>query len=205
MKKNTKKSLIKNGIFGLAILLLFLTGAHTEVIAFVQRGMLKTGLMDPKVEALIEAYDATETEGTKVAPGTKADFNLQLVDINGAGVSMEQFRGKAIFINVWATWCPPCIAEMPGINELYKDLKDENVEFIMLSMDEDFNKAIDFQKKKDYDFNIYSLAAPLPQMYSSRAIPTTFVIDANGHLALTHKGIGDFNTEEFRDFLNKIQ
>lgn len=204
MKNKTKKSIIKNGLFGLGILILFLTGAHTEVLAFVQRGVLQTGLMNPKVEHTVTNKTSSRKEGTPITK-EKADLNLQLVDAQGNRLSMEDFRGKAIFLNVWATWCPPCIAEMPGINELYKDVKNQNVEFVMLSVDQNFGKAIEFREDKNFDFNIYQLAGPMPPMYASQAIPTTYVIDAQGNLVLTHKGMGDFDTQEFRDFIDEIQ
>ena len=204
MKKKTKNSIIKNGLFGLGVLILFLTGAHTEVLAFVQRGVLQTGLMNPKVEQTVASETSREAAGVPTAK-EKSDLNLRLMDAQGNRLSMEDFRGKAIFLNVWATWCPPCIAEMPGINELYKDVKDQNVEFVMLSVDQDFDKAIEFRENKDFDFNIYQLAGPMPAMYASQAIPTTYVIDAQGNLVLTHKGMGDFDTQEFRDFIDEIQ
>lgn len=204
MKKKTKKSLIKNGIFLGVIAVLFITGAHTEVLAFMQRGILKTGLMNPDVEQTAQLADADQNAGA-METKEKADLGMRLIDVNGDALSLEDFEGKAIFLNVWATWCPPCIAEMPGINELYKDVKDQNVEFVMLSVDQDFGKAIDFKDDKDFEFNIYQLGGPMPSMYASRAIPTTYVIDAQGNLVLTHKGMGDFDTKEFREFIASIQ
>lgn len=204
MKKKTKKSLIKNGIFLGVIAVLFITGAHTEVLAFMQRGILKTGLMNPDVEQTAPLADAGQNAGA-METKEKADLGMRLIDVNGDALSLEDFEGKAIFLNVWATWCPPCIAEMPGINELYKDVKDQNVEFVMLSVDQDFGKAIDLKDDKDFEFNIYQLGGPMPSMYASRAIPTTYVIDAQGNLVLTHKGMGDFDTQEFREFIASIQ
>lgn len=205
MKNKTKNSLIKNAVFVAVIAVLFITGAHTEVLAFVQRGILQTGLMNPKVEqpAGYQSHHMDDSSLPEIKE--KADLNLRLVDAQGKTMSLEDFQGKAIFLNVWATWCPPCIAEMPGINELYKDVKDQNVEFVMLSVDEDFGKAVDFRENKNFEFNIYQLGGPMPSMYASRAIPTTYVIDAEGNLVLTHKGMGDFDTKEFREFLARIQ
>lgn len=204
MKNTTKKSIVKNGLIGLGILILILTGAHTEVLAFVQRGVLQTGLLNPKIEQSF-ASETSSRVGDMSVGIEKADLNLQLMDAQGNRINMKEFHGKAIFLNVWATWCPPCIAEMPGINELYKDVKDENIEFVMLSVDQNFNKAIEFRENKNFDFNIYQLAGSMPSMYASQAIPTTYVIDAKGNLVLTHKGMGDFDTQEFRDFINEIQ
>ena len=197
MNKKAKKNLIEYGITGTIILTLFLTGLHTEVFGFVQRGILKTGLMDPDVEA-----KAPTTDNSKKI---KADFNMSLINSKGELVEMEELRGKVIFFNIWATWCPPCVAEMPGINNLYNDTKAEDVAFIMLSVDNDFQKAIDYNKSKGYDFEVYKLAGSLPSMYASQAIPTTYIIDAEGNLALTHKGMGDYDSEEFKGFLNNLK
>jgi len=197
MNKKVKKNLIEFGITGTIILTLFLTGLHTEVFGFVQRGILKTGIMDPDLE--------TKPASTVQSKKPKADFNMSLINSKGERVEMEALRGKVIFFNIWATWCPPCVAEMPGINNMYNDMKDDNVAFIMLSVDNDFQKAIDFNKRKGYDFEVYKLAGSLPPMYASQAIPTTYVIDAEGNLALTHKGMGDYDSEEFKEFLTNLK
>ena len=197
MNKKIKKTLLEYGVIGTIILTLFFTGLHTEVFGFIQRGMLETGIMNPEVEETFEPAPGTENP--------RADFSLKLINSKGEKVNMEQFKGKVIFINLWATWCPPCIAEMPGINALYNDVKNENVEFLMLSLDDSFEKAKKFRDKKGFDFEIYKLDGQLPQMYYSRSIPTTYVVGADGNLALTHSGMADYDTEEFKEFLRKLQ
>ena len=94
---------------------------------------------------------------------------------------------------------------MPGINNLYNDVNKEDVVFIMLSVDQDFQKAIDFNKKKGYDFEVYRVDGQLPQMYSTQSIPTTYVIDANEKIALTHLGMGDYDTDEFKEYLQDLK
>lgn len=197
MNKKLKKNLIEYGLIGAVFIGLFVTGLHTEVFGFLQRGILATGLMDPEIEEQAEIASAT--------PAKAAILDIGLVNSEGEKVNMEQFRGKVIFLNFWATWCPPCIAEMPGINNLYHEMKDDNVEFVMLSVDQNFEKAKKFRDKKGYGFEIYKATGPIPQMYSSRSIPTTYVIDAQGNLALTHLGMGDFDTKEFQQFLKELQ
>ena len=197
MNSKIKKNLKEYGIIGGVFLLLFVTGLHTEVFAFLQRGILATGIMDPEVE--------TPADLAVNTPENKADLSIKLLTPEGEIVEMADFKGKVIFFNIWATWCPPCIAEMPGINRLYNDESAEDVAFIMLSVDQDFQKAIEFKKNKEFDFEIYQLASPMPSMYSSNAIPTTYVIDADGNLALTHKGMGQFDTREFKEFLEGLK
>ncbi len=188
-----KKNLIEYGVMGAVLLTLILTGLQTELFGFIQRGLLETGLMNPDVEE-------------KAAPGNisanpKADFSMILSNSKGEEVSIKQFRGKVIFINLWATWCPPCIAEMPGINSLYQDVKDEGVVFLMISVDDNFEKAKRFKEKKGFDFEIYQVNGGIPQMYYSRSIPTTYIINAQGELVLTHTGMADYHTAEFKEFL----
>lgn len=197
MNKKTKKNIIEYGIIAAVILTLFATGLHTEVIGFLQRGILKTGLMDP---------DLKETNGfANKENNPPANYNLSLVNSNGEEISMEDYRGKVIFMNVWATWCPPCVAEMPGINKLYNDVKKEDFVFIMLSVDQDFQRAIDFNEKKGYDFEVFRALGPMPPIYNAKSLPTTYVIAADGTLALTHMGMGDYDTEEFKEFLRDLK
>lgn len=197
MNKKTKKSLIEFAVFAGIMLTLFLTGWHTEVFGFLQRGILKTGIFNPDVE--------NKAETGKATAHPEADFSMRLINSKGEKVSMGQLRGKVIFLNLWATWCPPCIAEMPGINKLYNEVKEEDIVFLMLSLDEDFEKAKHFVKKKDFDFEVYTLDGGMPQMYNSQSIPATFVIDAEGGLALTHEGMADYNDADFKTFLLELK
>lgn len=196
MNKKLKKSLIEYGLFFGIILTLFLTGLHTEVFGFIQRGMLKTGILKPNVETMNENKPS----------GPVADFDLKLINSKGERVNMADYRGKVIFMNIWATWCPPCIAEMPGINSLHNKLNDEDVVFLMISVDDDFEKAKRFNQRRGFDFDVFALDGYLPKMYHSQSIPTTFVINANGELVLTHKGMANYDTKEFQEFLraNKV-
>ncbi|MFO8147414.1 MAG: TlpA family protein disulfide reductase [Bacteroidota bacterium] len=194
MKKKTKKSLIEYGVIIAIFGGLYITGLHTEVLGFLQRGILATGIMNPDLDK--------KDDPAVIENNPQADFSMKLINSKGEQVAMEELRGKVIFMNIWATWCPPCIAEMPGINKLYKDVDKENVAFIMLSVDQDFQKAIDYNKRKGYDFEVYEAVGGLPQMYHSQSIPTTYVIDSGGNLVLTHMGMGDYNTKDFKEFLN---
>lgn len=194
MKKNSgyKKLLLEWGVMLAAGFLLYVSGLHTEVIGKVQQGLLLSGIMRPDVEEALPAEERKNPE---------ADFSLSLRNQQGEKVEMEDLRGKVIFMNLWATWCPPCIAEMPGIDALAKKIEDEDVVFLMLSLDQDFEKAKAFHERKDFSFDVYAVEGNLPKMYYSQSIPTTYVISAEGELVLTHTGMADYNTKEFQEFL----
>lgn len=204
--KNLKKTWIQYGIFAVVAITLYATGMHTEVIGFAQRGLLATGLMNPDVEeiAQLRNNEIENKDETAIMPNrTQADFNLKLIDKDGNTKTLAELKGKVIFMNFWATWCPPCIAEMPSIDRLHEEMGDE-VAFVMLSLDQDFDKAKAFDKRKGYNLPIYTLGSRLPSMYQSSAIPTTYIIDADGNLALTHKGMADYSDPEFKKFLNSL-
>lgn len=206
-KNNKKRTFIQYAIFGIIAVTLYATGMHTEVIGFAQRGLLETGLMKPDIPEGKEIAQVRHSEAPPAAElrnSPKADFSLRLKNEEGKIVSLSSLKGRVIFINIWATWCPPCVAEMPGINELHQEVGDE-VAFVMLSVDQNFETAKSYKERKDYQLPIYSLAGNLPAMYQSSAIPTTFVIDADGNLALTHKGMADYNSDKFRKFLKSLK
>ncbi|MEO8933109.1 MAG: TlpA disulfide reductase family protein [Xanthomarina sp.] len=194
MKAKTKKSLIQYVLFGAIALSLYVTGLHAEVVGFAQRGLMATGIMKPD----LDEYEFP------INNSAKADLNFRLINSKGEIVDMNHLKGKVIFMNMWATWCPPCIAEMPGISKLAKSMENENVEFIMISYDKNFNTAKKYKENKGFHFDVHSLEGQLPNMFSSRGIPATYVIDARGELAFTHIGMGEFDTDEFRDFLKTL-
>ncbi|WP_456866130.1 TlpA family protein disulfide reductase [Galbibacter sp. BG1] len=205
MDKKKKKTWIQYGIFAVVAIFLYATGLHTEVIGFAQRGLLATGLMNPDVAEIAQARNNESTATITEKPSlTKVDYNLKLTDRDGNVHSLEEFNGKVIFLNFWATWCPPCVAEMPSIDKLHEEMGDD-VPFVLLSFDDDFEKAKAFDKRKGYDLPIYAPASNLPVMFQLSALPTTYVIDAKGNLALTHKGMADYSDPEFKNFLNSLK
>ncbi|MDJ1499215.1 TlpA disulfide reductase family protein [Xanthocytophaga agilis] len=187
--------IIKHPAFEWTLLLgipaiLYLTGWHTETIGGLQRMILATGIIK------------ADTEQNQTDSSPDADYNVNLQTLDGKDISLKELKGKVIFMNIWATWCPPCIAEMPGIQKLYEQVKSEDIAFVMISVDENPAKAQKFIKRKEYTFPVYQLTSKaIPQMYASESIPVTFVISASGKLVLKHSGMADYNSDAFRDFL----
>ena len=188
MKKETKKEIIKWTVTLGVILTLWVTGWYRPVISKIQQGILLTGIVQPDIkklhsDAVIEAY---------------------FLDENNNTISLSDFRGQVVFLNIWATWCPPCRAEMPGIQTLYDDLEKQDVAFVMLSTDQDFAKAVQFKKANGFTFPIYSLEQNLPAELSTSSIPATFVFDKKGAIQMTHEGMAKYNTDKFKQFLNAL-
>ncbi len=185
-----KKELLQWGVIFLIGAILYGTGYHTEVIGKLQSVILYIGLFQPDVEESIQH-------------GNRADYNMPLLSINGDRASLSEFEGKTIFLNFWATWCPPCIAEMPNIQQLYNDIKNDDVVFVMASLDQDPQKARDFVKRKEFTFPVYSVLSK-PRIYDTSMVPTTYVISPSGELVMKHAGMANYNTDAFKDFLTRI-
>ncbi len=183
-KKSFKKEMLEWGVF-LAILLgIYFTGLHTQI----QRLFLATGFFQAATEVPVEEQ-------------TMADYNLRLRSLQGEAVDFKELAGKTIFMNLWATWCPPCVAEMPNIQSLYDQVAAEDIVFVMLSLDQDPNKAISFIEKKGFDFPVYFLDSHLPSVYETNSIPSTFVISPEGKIVTRHLGMANYNTTDFKEFL----
>jgi thiol-disulfide isomerase/thioredoxin len=190
-KKNVR-SIIEWSILISVVLVLYLTGWHTQVIGTLQRGILATGLITPDIPENTTGFET-------------ANLGFSFTDESGAIQSLSDFRGEVIFMNVWATWCPPCIAEMPSIHSLYSDFKDdENISFILVSMDEDFEKAKKFMATRGYNLPIYHYRSKVPGTYQSSVIPTTYIISPESEIVLQKEGFAKYDTEEFKTFLREL-
>ncbi len=137
-------------------------------------------------------------------PAVDADFNLPLHSLDGKSISLQDLKGKVIFLNVWASWCPPCRSEMPGIAELYQESGTDGVAFVMLAIDENHDLLRRYLDQKGYQFPVYLPASSIPSAYLTQSIPATFVINRQGQIVFRHEGVADYNSPEFKAFLSKL-
>lgn len=184
-----KKELKEWGIFGVIILTLYLTGLHSNVAAFAQRIILETGLISANTDIPESPEDV--------------DYNFQLKDLQGNEVNLADFKDKVIFMNIWATWCPPCIAEMPNIQSLYDKVNNDEVVFIMLSMDNEVSKVQRYIDKKGFTFPVYMAASKVPDVFRAPSIPTTLVISPKGKIISKRVGMANYDKKSFLNFLLK--
>lgn len=119
---------------------------------------------------------------------------------NSAGITATTagLKGKVVFINFWASWCPPCRAEMPSLELLYKKLQnDDRFVFLFINEDEDKSKAIKYLEKNHFTIPLYNRSGDVPNEIFSGTLPTTIVIDKDGKVVLKHEGIAGYNTDAF--------
>ncbi|NGP87666.1 TlpA family protein disulfide reductase [Fodinibius halophilus] len=191
-----KRSLIEWSVIGVVIALLYFTGWHTEVLGTLQRGMLWTGLFDA------DTSQVTTTDGPVL---TSQDYQFELLQTNGSRTNLSNFKGDVIFLNVWASWCPPCVAEMPTIETLYNEVSDnKNIRFILLSMDQEPQKAVQFMQGKEFDMPYYFPASKLPAEFQSQYLPTTYVISKEGKIIYKKEGIADYSATVFMQWIEEM-
>ena len=184
-----KKEIKSWGIMLSLIAFLYFTGLLTPIMGGLQSLLLATGIKKPKITLVDKS-------------NTQFDYQGAFVDLEGNRVMLEEYRGKTVFINLWATWCPPCRAEMPHIESLYKKVIDqENLVFLMIALDKEMDKSKDFIEKKGFTFPVVHASYGLNAALQSQSIPSTLVVNSNGEIVFYQEGMSNFDTQQFREFL----
>jgi peroxiredoxin len=119
--------------------------------------------------------------------------NFTLPGLDGKMISLSDYRGHVVLVNIWATWCPPCVGEMPSMEELYRALKGENFEILAVSIDALGKEAVaPFMKK--YNLSFPALMDPdgtIKTLFQTTGVPESFIINKQG--ILVEKIIGPRN------------
>ena len=120
-------------------------------------------------------------------------------------VSLAQLRGKPVLLNFWATWCPPCIEEMPSLVQLQKQLGDK---VTILAVSEDADDAAYKQFVRDHNIDLLTVRDPknaANTLYGTFKFPETYVIDKDGVIRRKFIGAADWTNPEIIEYLNKLQ
>lgn len=175
--------------FSFILIILFVPQAK----ALVLQGLMKAGLFSPKLE-LTESPPTSDLSG------------ITFSNSKGQLLHLSDLKGKVILINFWATWCPPCRAEMPGLNTLYNTFKDDkDIVFIFADADGDLAKSAKFMQRHNYNLPLYKIESNLPTQIFESTLPTTVIFDKQGRLSFKHEGMTDYADKKFIDFLNKLK
>jgi len=185
----TKKN-ITNGLFIAMLMVVLLV---PSVKALVMQGLMEVGLFKP----------STNHQKIKIAQDLST---IKFKDAKGNVVSLADLRGKVVFVNFWATWCPPCLAEMPSVNKLYQQFeKDAEVVFIMVDADSNFTKAQAYMDRKKYKLPIYAVASTIPEIMFRGSLPTTIVFDKKGRISYNDEGAANYSNPKFIAFIKQLK
>jgi peroxiredoxin len=135
---------------------------------------------------------------TRIKKGVSApDFSLP--DLEGKMVSLSDLKGKIVFLNIWATWCPPCVEEMPSMEKLYKVMENEKFQILAVSVDADGAKAVKpFVEKHKLSFPVLTdTKGTIRALYQTTGVPETIIIDKNGIVVEKVIGPRDWASSKF--------
>ena len=127
--------------------------------------------------------------------------DIALIDLGGKALSLDQYAGKTLFVNFWATWCKPCIHEMPSIQRVMEQLKNENIEFLFAS-DESVAVLERFSSNNNYPFQ-YVRGVNMEELMI-QGLPTTFIFNPSGKLIFNEIGSRQWDTKNSIDLIKKI-
>ena len=130
------------------------------------------------------------------------DYDWRLTDATGRPFLFERVKGKVVVLNHWATWCPPCVAEMPEFQPLYTSKKEE-VTFLFVANDEKI-KVDAFMQKNGFSLPVFYGLTKAPDLLFAKAIPTTFSIDRKGKIHMKKTGAANWDSEPVHDLLNSL-
>lgn len=183
MKFNKKN--ISNVIFVIILVLFFIPNTRGMMQIFLTRIFsFSPGVVEVEERAKVMSYD------------------WKLHGVNTESINFETAKGKVVLINYWATWCPPCIAEMPSLQNLYNDYKDKVV-FLFVTTDDDpeINK---FMKNKSYYYPIYRSLSEHPKPFVSKTIPATYLINKKGDIIIDKVGAADWDSSKVRETIDEL-
>jgi len=154
------------------------------------------------IQALLIASVIFIFSGCRVSGNvSSSDVDFTLDDLSGKEISLSDFKGKIVVLNFWATWCPPCIAEIPDFVEIFNEYRDKDVQFIGVS-DEDISMLKSFAAYYDINYPILTDDKNIMAVWGIRAIPTTFVFDRNGKIVF--ENVGMMTREQIRNVIEDV-
>ena len=141
--------------------------------------------------------------GKSNSKSTPPNFTTKNIMTNKS-ITLSNYRGKVVLVNFWATWCPPCKAEIPSLNKMYEHY-DGKVSIIAISVDRsEDSKVVDFAKENNMTFDIAHDTDIIVRAYRIDPIPTTYIIDKKGRIVKKFVGMVTWDSEETYAFIDKL-
>jgi len=183
-----KKHYVNLLIFGFALTILIVP----EAKVLLQQGLMKVGLFQPSIEKVEPKINSTNS-------------NFTLINHSGEAVQMQELKGKIVFVNFWATWCPPCLAEMPTIQTLAENFKnDDRYVFLLVEVESNNPKAQNILDKRNIDLPLYFPYTNIPDNLYKGTLPTTIIFDKEGNLVFQEAGMANYASSKMITFMHEL-
>lgn len=146
----------------------------------------------------------SEDNGSESKINLMENYDFTLEDLKGNEVKLSSLKGKKIFLNFWATWCPPCKAEMPDIEKLYQETKDNGLVILAVNVGENKKTVQDFMDANNYNFTaLLDVKGEVSRLYQVTGIPTSYFIDTEGFL--DNGTTGAISLEAMKEYVNNLE
>jgi thiol-disulfide isomerase/thioredoxin len=129
-------------------------------------------------------------------------YDWELLSMNDGVTNFSESIGRPVVLNLWATWCPPCVAEMPALQNIYDSFSEE-VDFYFVSS-EDSEKLKRWLKTKEYNLPVYNAYSSFPKEFASGSLPTTFVLDRQGRIVMKEVGSAKWDSDYMKTYLQEL-
>lgn len=183
-------------VFLVGIFILLLVSPDTK--AWLMRQIISTGLLNSKIEKKNIGKPVEE-----MTPSISESFSVK--DENGKIINVSELKGKVVFINFWASWCPPCRAEFPSLQKFYEKYRSKNELVILtVNLDEDLDAGKMYLGKEKFTVPFLVPDGNIPKEYLSGSLPTTVVSDNTGKIRMKHDGMADYSKDSFYKQINQL-
>lgn len=138
---------------------------------------------------------STATASDAAAATVRPAPNFTLKTLSGETTSLADYRGQVVLVNFWASWCPPCVAELPTLHQFYLSHKSDGFVVLAVNAEENESTIRNYIEQKGYTFPVLvDDAAIAADAYDIRAIPASFIVDKDGNIQYIHRGEIDSQT-----------
>jgi thiol-disulfide isomerase/thioredoxin len=198
--RTLKNYITFSNVSNLVVLLLLVTLIFSaDAKGLLIEGLMKIGLFQPDIPKVAAESNVPASNKTSLTQ------DVEFIDSKGNTISLIDQNGKVVFINFWATWCPPCIAEMPTIDQLHEKYKDNgDIVFLMVDVDGKINESNTFMKDKGFRLSVHIPASELPKVLFAGSMPTTVILDKSGNIAFQHVGGADYSNPKISEFIDQL-
>ncbi len=176
-----------------------------HLFAWWVAGLLTGALPAPVSGQMAAEYGDTAETRAEAELLDRADYSWELQAMNGERLSLEQFEGKVLFINMWATWCAPCVAEIRSIIALRDSLADTDVQFLLISPERprDVRRFLRHYHHQN-QLPVYVEYERMPAVFGLEALPTTYIVDRQGRIVFKLRGTTNWDTGVARNLLRAL-
>jgi thiol-disulfide isomerase/thioredoxin len=162
---------------------------------------MKSGIIVAFLFVIVACKSRTKDASASTNANGPEISKIQLKDLNDQPINLEKYKGKTIFINFWATWCQPCLAEMPSIEKAQTILQNDDVVFLLASS-ESASEIEEFRNARGYKFNYTRIENS--EELGIQALPTTYIFNPDGQLAFSEQGYRKWDEKDNIVLIRKI-